>query len=392
LIGKNGVVAKRDGVVLRLARDEDLPQVDALTAICYTAIMASYVAMLGEECYQVVRHNPELTWEERKNGQNRRLYEEHPDWLWVLEDDGRVIGFVSFYLFPEQGYGHIDNNGVHPDYAGQGWGTFMYQHVLQHFRDEGLRFAHVDTGLDDAHIPARRAYEAVGFDRQVPTVEYWQDLRARNPGSSRPLGSPTRPQRSAHQEGMPMTLPTRSAKTPVYQLRITLDGITPPIWRVFQLSGDATLYRLHLIIQEVMGWTNSHLFMFTIDGIDYSEPDPDLGDEVRSAHRARLSQVIRHTRQRLRYEYDLGDSWQHSIKVEKVLAPVAGARYPLCLGGERACPPEDCGGLGGYAELLDTIGDPEHEEYEEMVEWLGGEFDPEEFDLGGVNQALRRMR
>lgn len=144
--------------------------------ICYAPIQASYVAMLGEDCYETVRHEPKLTWEQRKIAQNRRLYERNPDWLWVLDDDGTVFGFVSFWLVPEQHYGHIDNNGVHPDRAGQGWATFMYREVLDYFRRQGLRFAHVDTGLDDAHIPARRAYAAVGFDRSVPTVEYWLEL------------------------------------------------------------------------------------------------------------------------------------------------------------------------------------------------------------------------
>jgi ribosomal protein S18 acetylase RimI-like enzyme len=177
------IIAERAGVSLRLARPEDLRHVDEITIICYQPIFDSYVAMLGEACYQVVRHDPELTWEERKTGQVHRLFREHPEWLWVLEQNGTVFGFVTFYLFPEQGYGHIDNNGVHPDYAGQGWGRFMYQHVLNYFRRQGLLYAHVDTGLDPAHIPARRAYEAVGFDRQVPTVEYWQDLGQNNPGS-----------------------------------------------------------------------------------------------------------------------------------------------------------------------------------------------------------------
>jgi ribosomal protein S18 acetylase RimI-like enzyme len=173
---KEGWIAARGGVVLRQARDEDLLRLDEITILCYAAIQASYVAMLGEACYDRVRHNPELTWQQRKTGQNRRLYAEHPDWVWVLEEQGLVFGFVTFYLFPAQSYGHIDNNGVHPEHAGKGWGKFMYQYVLQHFRDQGLRYAHVDTGLDDAHIPARRAYEAVGFDRRVPSVEYWQDL------------------------------------------------------------------------------------------------------------------------------------------------------------------------------------------------------------------------
>ena len=140
--------------------------------------------MLGEDCYAAVRHDPELTWEERKTKQNRDVVAEHPEWVWVLDVRGDVFGFVTFWLVADKQYGHIDNNGVHPGRAGEGWATFMYRHVLEHFRERGLRFAHVDTGLDDAHIPARRAYEAVGFDRPVPGVEYWQNLSARNPGSS----------------------------------------------------------------------------------------------------------------------------------------------------------------------------------------------------------------
>lgn len=177
------MIAERNGAVLRDAREADLPRIDALTVAAYAPIQASYVSMLGEECYQSTRPEPAQTWEERKIAQNRRLFAEHPDRLWVL-DDGAVFGYVTFWLFPEQRYGHIDNNAVDAARAGQGWATFMYRHVLDRFRELGLRFAHVDTGLDDAHIPARRAYEAVGFDRRVPTIDYWQDLSLLNPGST----------------------------------------------------------------------------------------------------------------------------------------------------------------------------------------------------------------
>lgn len=178
------VIATRNNAVLRHAKTEDFPQIDKLTILCYAPIQASYVSMLGEACYEAVRHSPELTWEERKTGQNQRLFAEHPDWVWVLEDQGIIIGFVTFYLFPAQHYGHLDNNGVHPDRIGEGWGKWMYQQVLDYFRSQNLRYAHVDTGLDPAHIPARRAYESVGFDRQVPNVDYWQDLSQFNPGST----------------------------------------------------------------------------------------------------------------------------------------------------------------------------------------------------------------
>jgi ribosomal protein S18 acetylase RimI-like enzyme len=177
------IIAERDGTILRQAQGEDMPRIDDITITCYSAIWESYVNMLGEECYQAVRRDPHLTWEERKIGQVHHLFKDHPDWVWVLEQDGDIIGFVTFMLFPDQKYGHIDNNGVAAQHIGEGWGKFMYQHVLQYFRQQGLKFAHVDTGVDDAHIPARRTYESVGFDRKVPSVEYWQDLRRNNPGS-----------------------------------------------------------------------------------------------------------------------------------------------------------------------------------------------------------------
>ena len=170
------VVATKGGAVLRHAVEQDLAAVDALTVESYRAIQESFVAMLGDDCYDAVRLEPELTWEERKIQQNRRLFAEHPEQVWVLEDTGWVFGYVTFWLFPERSYGHLDNSAVDPSCRGEGWARFMYVHVLEHFRAQGLRFAHVDTGLDDAHIPARAAYEAVGFDRSVPTVDLWRQL------------------------------------------------------------------------------------------------------------------------------------------------------------------------------------------------------------------------
>ena len=168
------MIAERDGAVLRHARETDLPAIDRLTIACYAPIQQSYVEQIGADCYNALE--PEQAWEERKTQQNRRLFAEHPEQVWVLEQDGEVFAFVTFWLFPERSYGHLDNNGVDPARASRGWATFMYREVLRHFRELGLRFAHVDTGLDDAHIPARRAYEAVGFDRRVPTVDLWRAL------------------------------------------------------------------------------------------------------------------------------------------------------------------------------------------------------------------------
>ena len=172
----NVEIAQRDEVVLRHATEADLPAIDHLTAIGYEPIQESFVAMLGADLYETVQANPGQTWEQRKAQQNRRLFAEHPEQVWVLEDTGWVFGYATFWLFPERSYGHLDNSAVDPSCRGEGWARFMYVHVLEHFRSLGLRYAHVDTGLDDAHIPARAAYEAVGFDRSVPTIDLWRAL------------------------------------------------------------------------------------------------------------------------------------------------------------------------------------------------------------------------
>lgn len=177
----------------------------------------------------------------------------------------------------------------------------------------------------------------------------------------------------------------------VYQLKVSLREITPPIWRRVQVPGDITLAQLHRVLQIVMGWTNSHLHKFSIGGVDYAEPDPDGHLNFQSDRRARLNNVAR-AKQKFEYEYDFGDSWEHAIVVEKTLQPEPGASCPVCLAGERACPPEDCGGVWGYQEFLEAMMNPAHREHEAMLAWIGGSFDPEAFDLGSVNASLRRLR
>jgi hypothetical protein len=193
-----------------------------------------------------------------------------------------------------------------------------------------------------------------------------------------------------------MPTPSNLVESPIYQFKVTLMGIQPPIWRRVQVPSDVTLYRLHQIIQVVVGWTNSHLYQFVVkDGptrLCYGEPDPDYGTDMKSARRTRLSAVAPGEKARLVYEYDFGDGWEHEILVEKVLPREAGVKYPVCLAGKRACPPEDCGGIWGYAEFLKTIADPNDPEHDTMVEWAGGDFDAEEFDLAEVNQRLGSSR
>lgn len=177
------IISQKDGITLRYAKENDFDQIDEITIICYTKIYESFVNMVGEEVYKGIYYNPDLPWPKSKTIQNHNLFAEHPDWIWVLEEKEDIFGYVSFKLRPEKNYGVIENNGVLPAYAGKGWGKFMYRHVLMFFRAAGLRFALVETGLDDAHIPARQAYEKVGFSHQDLITVYYQDLDKRNPGS-----------------------------------------------------------------------------------------------------------------------------------------------------------------------------------------------------------------
>ncbi len=189
-------------------------------------------------------------------------------------------------------------------------------------------------------------------------------------------------------------MPRKAAAAPsrVYQLKITLKGSKPPIWRRVEVAEDITLARLHHIIQAAMGWTDSHLHMFSLGRVSYGVPDPGYVEDVHDERRVKLNQVLTAPKQKLSYEYDFGDSWTHEVLLEKVLAPEPGVSYPRCTAGKHACPPEDCGGVWGYADFLEAIGDPEHEQHEELMEWVGGEFDPEQFDIAEANAVLRRLR
>lgn len=190
------------------------------------------------------------------------------------------------------------------------------------------------------------------------------------------------------------TMSTRKQSTPqtIYQLKITLKDIRPPIWRRVQVTNDRTLGKLHQIIQESMGWTNSHLHTFLIGGAEYGQPMPEYDFDVRNEQRVKLSQIVTGEKFKFLYIYDMGDSWKHEVLVEKVLPADPQVRYPVCLTGKRACPPEDCGGVGGYALFLEAIQDPEHPEHEALLEWVGGEFDSDVFDVNAVNRMLRQVR
>ena len=177
-----------------------------------------------------------------------------------------------------------------------------------------------------------------------------------------------------------------------YQIKITLRYSNPPIWRRLILPGNTTLAKLHQIIQVAMGWTEIHLHLFIIKNEQYSDPfDIDLFP-VKNERKYRLSDVAQRKGSRFLYEYDFGDSWKHEILIEKITREEEPPNHARCIAGERACPPEDVGGIGGYARFLAAIKDPTHKEHEFYKDWLGKEFDPEAFDLERINRKLKRIR
>ncbi len=185
--------------------------------------------------------------------------------------------------------------------------------------------------------------------------------------------------------------PRKSANSTVYQFKVTLRDIKPPIWRRIQVSSEITLAELHEIIQVTMGWFNSHLHVFEIQGIEYGQPAPEYDWDVRNASKVKINKVITGESFKFRYIYDMGDGWEHEILLEKLLPADPKGQYPICVKGKRACPPEDCGGPYGYPEFLEAIQTPTHPEHESMLEWLGEEFDSEAFDIDGINQALQQI-
>lgn len=192
----------------------------------------------------------------------------------------------------------------------------------------------------------------------------------------------------------PKTSKAKASAGTLYQFKITLVGSKPPIWRRVQVM-DCTLDKLHEHIQTAMGWTNSHLHQFEIDGQRYA--DPMLMEETfeemncQDSTATMLSDILSKAGKRFSftYEYDFGDGWGHEILFEGCPTPEQGKKYPLCLEGERACPPEDIGGIGGFYEFVEALADPKHERHEELLEW-NGPFDPDEFDAKKVSKAMMK--
>lgn len=187
-----------------------------------------------------------------------------------------------------------------------------------------------------------------------------------------------------------------------YILHVQLTGIEPPIWRKIVVPGAISFHTLHKMLQVTMGWENTHLYLFRLTINEkttiYGLPDPeweDSGIRVRDSRRTKLDATVWADWLKLTYEYDLGDSWMHQITVEGIeqltdeeLQEEAFWITPRCLGGERACPPEDAGGVSGYQTLLEALQDPQHPEHQQMRRWAGMFYDPELFSVQQVNSAL----
>ncbi|MBO0703413.1 MAG: plasmid pRiA4b ORF-3 family protein [Candidatus Dormibacteraeota bacterium] len=180
----------------------------------------------------------------------------------------------------------------------------------------------------------------------------------------------------------------------MFQIKVSLLDVAPRIWRRLLVPQDVSMPRLHRILQLAMGWTDSHLHQFRVGELRFAEPDDEqLEPRPIDYRRIALNQLAPQRGSTCVYEYDFGDGWEHLIEVEEELPveTVSGA-VPRCLAGERACPPEDCGGPGGYAEVLVALSDAGHPEHDQWCEWAGPAFDPAAFDMETINRALRRFR
>jgi hypothetical protein len=188
-------------------------------------------------------------------------------------------------------------------------------------------------------------------------------------------------------------MPTKKSSAPdIYQLKVTLLGTSPPIWRRLQVSADVTLAQLHDVLQTAMGWQDGHMHEFSVGQRRFGRPDPQdrlMGlPSVENERTVRLSSLLSRMGSKAVYTYDLGDSWEHSIVLEKRLPGDPNATYPVCTDGQLACPPEDCGGIPGFYDLMEVLNDPNHKRHQEMLDWIGDDFDPQAFSVDQVNRML----
>ena len=175
-----------------------------------------------------------------------------------------------------------------------------------------------------------------------------------------------------------------------YRLKVTLLGTRPAIWRRIEVDADVTLLRFHQILQVVMGWTDSHLHQYRRGSTYYGQSDPEFGMRRENERRISLGEVLPKPKDRMVYEYDFGDGWEHEVVLES--SEVGTGREPevRVVAGKGACPPEDVGGIGGYYLFLEAIADPKNPEHKDMLEW-GGPFEPDAFDIDEINEYFQKV-
>jgi hypothetical protein len=191
--------------------------------------------------------------------------------------------------------------------------------------------------------------------------------------------------------GMSRIMPSKRLDN-ILQFCVWLEDFEPRIWRRIQVPDNFTLKQLHQVIQIAMCWQDSHLHDFTLNDKRYGEPNPEDEEGLIDERTVRLRDLPLSIGSSMSYEYDFGDCWRHRIVLEKTLPVAQDVIYPACIAGARSAPPEDVGGAGGYAEFLEAIADPKHEEHDEMLEWAGGQFAPDAFSKSEVNERLRRTQ
>jgi Plasmid pRiA4b ORF-3-like protein len=181
----------------------------------------------------------------------------------------------------------------------------------------------------------------------------------------------------------------------VARLKITLDRVKPQVLRRVEVPLDLRLDRLHLVIQAAMGWENCHLYEFQAGNQRWGIPDKELGwglgDGPHNAKRATLAELLGPARGKFKYWYDFGDDWFHTITLENLVPAEPAAVYPRLIAAKRRCPPEDVGGPWGYADYLEAIADPTHERHDELIDWRGPGFDPNDPDEAGIRKRLDRL-
>lgn len=180
----------------------------------------------------------------------------------------------------------------------------------------------------------------------------------------------------------------------ILQFEVALADVTPRVWRRIEVPASYSFWDLHVAVQDAMGWLDYHLHLFrvlnpesaTVDEIGIPDPDGFVDDPAcLSGWRVKIAPYFHAPGTRAEYAYDFGDGWEHEVRLVSIAARESRTKYPRCVAGERACPPEDCGGPGGYAQLLKVLKNPRHKEHRDMLEWIGRPFDASAFEPRGVH-------